>query len=33
MSLVLTFPYSKFAHMLYRTLVLTHARMTGLIKA
>ncbi len=33
MSLFLTFPYSKFAHMLYRTLALTHARMTGLIKA
>ena len=33
MSLFLSFPYSKFAHMLYRTLGLTHARMTGLIKA
>jgi quinone-modifying oxidoreductase subunit QmoC len=32
MSLFLTFPYSKFAHMLYRTLALTHARMTGMIK-
>jgi quinone-modifying oxidoreductase, subunit QmoC len=32
MSLFLTFPYSKFAHMLYRTLALAHARMAGLIK-
>jgi quinone-modifying oxidoreductase subunit QmoC len=31
MSLFLTFPYSKFAHILYRTLADTHARMTGRI--
>lgn len=32
MSLFLTFPYSKFAHMLYRTLAMVHARMAGLEK-
>ncbi len=29
MTLFLTFPYSKFAHMLYRTLTMVHARMSG----
>lgn len=32
MTLFLTFPYSKFAHMLYRTLAMVHARMAGLEK-
>ncbi len=29
LTLFLTFPYSKFAHALYRTLAMTHERMTG----
>jgi quinone-modifying oxidoreductase, subunit QmoC len=29
LTLFITFPYSKFAHMLYRTLAMVHERMTG----
>ncbi len=32
MCLFLTFPYSKFAHLLYRTLAMVHARMAGIEK-
>ena len=28
LTLFVTFPYSKFAHILYRTLAMTHERMT-----
>ncbi|MEW6366823.1 MAG: hypothetical protein AB1714_19520 [Acidobacteriota bacterium] len=30
LCLFITFPYSKFAHMLYRTLAMVHARMAGI---